>query len=165
MKNISDEILDRYKARNEKLSFKASEAAADAVPEAQGGLFDAPAVAETPALKTTKKKTTEIVDNSPKKINVMQINDNSTSNSVLVGVKKYLPNMPDDIVKQSTNSQIKQQRSPRKTTLQLQAIERSLPTPQDIRTMTDKQLKEFIPSWRTAMASVLGLAAIPNSEK
>lgn len=165
MKNISDEILDRYKARNAKLNLsrQPQTTAADDVAEGQGGLFgDAP---ETPAPKKVAKKAETPVDTSPRKISVLKINDNTQSTHIPVSVKKYLPDLPDDVTvpaPQSTTAQPKQQRSPQRQALQLQAIERTLPAPEQIRRMTDEQLRDSIPSWREAMATILALSSVKD---
>ena len=169
MRNISDEILDRYKARNAKLDLAKPVVDDEMAPiTGQGGLFgdDVPA-APTPepvAPKKTPSKKTAPIDNSPKRISVLKINDNTVSDNVPVSVKKYLPDLPDEALPQpqSTNVQQKQQGSPKRVALQLQAMEQSLPTPRQIRSMSDEQLQQALPTWRTALANIMAVAGFSD---
>lgn len=169
MRNISDEILDRYKARNAKLELTKAAPDESAPVAGQGGLFGDDAPAPAPAAKPrAAKKAEPVVDKSPRKISVLKINDNTASDNIPVTVKKYLPDLPDELEQvftpKSTNSQPRLQRSPKRTALQLQAMERSLPTPQEIRSMTDEQLRDMIPSWRTSLASILAISSVADQE-
>lgn len=173
MRNISDEILERYKARNTKLDLGNAVPDEGAPMAGQGGLFgdDVPAAPapDAPPKKAAAKKAEPVVDKSPRKISVLKINDNTASDHVPVNVKQYLPELPDEMAQvftpKSTNSQPRIQRSPQRTSLQLQAMERSLPDPQEIRSMTDEQLRDMIPSWRTAMANILAISSVAGQEK
>lgn len=168
MRNISDEILDRYKARNAKLDLAKPAVDDEAAPLAgQGGLFgdDVPAAAPEPTPAPTPKKTAKKaetpVDNSPRKIPVLKINDNSVGSSV--EVKRYLPDLPDDVLQQSATPATAQQKpAPQRIALQLHAMEQSLPSPRQIRSMPDEELKAAIPTWRTAMANILAVAGFSN---
>ncbi len=169
MRNISDEILDRYKARNAKLDLAKPVVDDEAAPLAgQGGLFgdDVPA-APAPEPATPKKapaKKDAPVDNSPRRIPVLKINDNTVSDNVPVNVKKYLPDLPDDVIPQpqSTNAQPTQQRSPQRAALQLQSMDQSLPTPRQIRALSDEELRQALPTWRTTLANIMAVAGFSN---
>lgn len=170
MRNISDEILDRYKARNAKLELDKAVPDEAAPIAGQGGLFgdDVPAPAPAAPKKAAAKKAEPVADKSPRKISVLKINDNNVSDHVPVNVKQYLPDLPDGMEQvftpKSTNAQPRVQRSPRREALQLQAMERSLPDPQEIRSMTDEQLRSMIPTWRTALANILAVSSVADQQ-
>lgn len=169
MRNISDEILDRYKARNAKLDLAKSVVDDEAAPLAgQGGLFgdDIPAAAPepAPAPKKTSSKKVEPANNSPRRVPVLKINDNTDSGSIPVNVKKYLPDLPDDVVPQQPAA-APAKKTPQRVALQLHAMEQSLPTPRQISSMSDEQLREAIPTWRAALANIMAIAGFSDQEK
>lgn len=170
MRNISDEILDRYKARNAKLDLAKPVVDDEAAPLAgQGGLFgdDVPAAAPEPAPATPKKtssKKAAPVDDSPRKISVLKINDNTDMSSIPVNVKKYLPDLPDDLIPQQPAA-APAAKTPQRAALQLHAMEQSLPTPRQISSMSDEQLRDAIPTWRAALANIMAVAGFSNQEK
>lgn len=136
----------------------------------QGGLFgdDAPAPAPAAPKKAAAKKAEPVADKSPRKISVLKINDNNVSDHVPVNVKQYLPDLPDGMEQvftpKSTSARPRVQRSPRREALQLQAMERSLPDPQEVRSMTDEQLRSMIPTWRTALANILAVSSVADQQ-
>lgn len=170
MRNISDEILDRYKARNAKLDLAKPVVDDEAAPIAgQGGLFgdDVPAATPEPAPATPKKtssKKAAPVDDSPRKISVLKINDNTDMSSIPVNVKKYLPDLPDDVIPQQPAA-APAAKTPQRAALQLHAMEQSLPTPRQISSMSDEQLRDAIPTWRAALANIMAVAGFSNQEK
>lgn len=130
--------------------------------------LDKPAPAPAAPKKAATKKAEPVADKSPRKISVLKINDNNVSDQVPVNVKQYLPDLPDGMEQvftpKSTNAQPRVQRSPRREALQLQAMERSLPDPQEIRSMTDEQLRSMIPTWRTALANILAVSSVADQQ-
>ena len=168
MRNISDEILDRYKARNAKLDLAKPVVDDEAAPLAgQGGLFgdDVPAAPapEPTTPKSAPAKKAAPVDNLPKRIPVLKINDNTVSDQVPVSVKKYLPDLPDDAIPQQPAAAPAQpKQSPQRVALQLHAMEQSLPTPRQIRGMSDEQLRQALPTWRTTLANIMAVAGFSD---
>jgi len=135
----------------------------------QGGLFgdDVPAATPEPAPATPKKtssKKAAPVDDSPRKISVLKINDNTDMSSIPVNVKKYLPDLPDDVIPQQPAA-APAAKTPQRAALQLHAMEQSLPTPRQISSMSDEQLRDAIPTWRAALANIMAVAGFSNQEK
>lgn len=163
MNHITDEILNRYKARNAdkpKIEYETPQVSDD-----QGSMFDMQPQPNYKATKTEKSKgatknTQKPLDNTPRKVSVLKINDNSIGDSIPVHVKKYLPDLGDGA--KSTNSQPNIQRSPSRERLKLQAINQILPEPKDIAAMSDEEFASAVVSWRQAMANIITIQGATN---
>ena len=174
MNHITDEILNRYKAKNAakpKIEFDTPQ---PDIAQEQGSMFGT--TPQEPINITKVSKSTgatksaqipQLTNNQPKKINVLKINDNSIGSSVPVNVKKYLPELPTESPQvtnnqSTTNSQLNIQRSPRRERLKLQAINQILPEPKDIATMSDKQFANALVSWKQALANIMSIQGATN---
>ncbi len=138
----------------------ASKLSADTLGAAKKYL-DKPAPA-TP--KKTSSKKAAPVDDSPRKISVLKINDNTDMSSIPVNVKKYLPDLPDEVIPQQPAA-APAAKTPQRAALQLHAMEQSLPTPRQISSMSDEQLRDAMPTWRAALANIMAVAGFSNQEK
>lgn len=174
MNHITDEILNRYKAKNAakpKIEFDTSQ---PDIAQGQGSMFETTPQEPINTTKVSKStgatKSTQIpqlTNSQPKKINVLKINDNSIGSSVPVNVKKYLPELPTESPQatnnqSTTNSQPNIQRSPRRERLKLQAINQILPEPKDIANMSDKQFANALVSWKQALANIMSIQGATN---
>ena len=167
MNHITDEILNRYKAQNAakpKMEFDTPQAA-----EGQGSMFDmgdTPKPAVTPKATKSKgatKSSQKPLDNSPRKIGVLKINDNTVSDSIPVHVKKYLPELPAaQPTVQSTSRQPIQHGSQSRVRLQLKAMEQVLPEPKAIATMSEPEFAQAVVSWRQTMANIMAIQGATN---
>lgn len=165
MKNITDEILSRYKAKQPTVMPQALDVP-DMPIEGQtdmfGGIAEAPTEPVTPLKDTTPVSSEPTV---PRKINIFGITDNSGDNSIPVSVRKYLP----PINQPSTNNTTVVAKNNNVTHKQLHAdikkLSDALPDKTELRKMTDQQIEEYAPSWREAMASILAIKAKMGEEE
>lgn len=164
MRNISDEIISRYKAKTPSQPQPMLDAQ-DAPLAGQSDMFGGTVTAPEPAPVKQRTITEAEKSKEPRKISVLKITDNTDGYNIPVAAKKYLPpiNQPSTNTAPATTPQ---QTSPvNKPHADIAALNAALPNKEQLARMTDQQLHDLIPDWRTAMANILAVQATINSER
>lgn len=155
MKNITDEILSRYKAKQPAAIPQALDTP-DAPLEGQADIFGG--VAEAPAAPVKQRTITEAEQSKgPRKISVLKITDNTDDYNIPVSAKKYLPPIKTPVSQPAKPVAAVQ--------AEIEALSKALPDQAELRKMTDQQIEEYAPSWREAMASILAIQATMGSRE
>ena len=158
MKNITDEILSRYKAKQPAAIPQVLDMP-DAPLEGQADIFgNVVDQAPAPAAPVKQRTITEAEQSkAPRKISVLKITDNTDDYNIPVSAKKYLPPIKTPVSQQAKPVAAVQ--------AEIAALSKALPDQAELRKMTDQQIEEYTPSWREAMASILAIQATMGAEE
>ncbi len=158
MKNITDEILSRYKAKQPSAAPQVLDMP-DAPLEGQADIFgNVVDQAPAPTAPVKQRTITEAEQSkAPRKISVLKITDNTDDYNIPVSAKKYLPEpiMP-----------VKKPAAPiEDVKRQIVELNNILPDKKQLQSMTEAQLEEASADWREAMASILAIQATMGAEE
>lgn len=158
MKNITDEILSRYKAKQPAAIPQVLDMP-DAPLEGQADIFgNVVDQAPAPAAPVKQRTITEAEQSkAPRKISVLKITDNTDDYNIPVSAKKYLPPIKTPVSQPAKPVAAVQ--------AEIAALSKALPDQAELRKMTDQQIEEYAPSWREAMASILAIQATMGAEE
>lgn len=158
MKNITDEIMRRYKAKQPAAIPQVLDIP-DTPLEGQADIFGNVAdQAPAPAAPVKQRTITEAEQSkAPRKISVLKITDNTDDYNIPVSAKKYLPPIKTPVSQPAKPVAAVQ--------AEIAALSKALPDQAELRKMTDQQIEEYAPSWREAMASILAIQATMGAEE
>ena len=164
MRNISDEIISRYKAKIPSQPPQMLDTP-DMPLTGQTDMFGGTVTAPEPAPVKQRTITEAEKSKEPRKISVLKITDNTDDYNIPVAAKKYLPPINQPSTNTAPVATPQQAKPVNKPHADIAALNAALPSRDELRKMSDDQLREYIPSWRTAMAGILALQATIGNER
>ena len=164
MRNISDEIISRYKAKIPSQPPQMLDTP-DMPLTGQTDMFGGTVTAPEPAPVKQRTITEAEKSSQPRKISVLKITDNTDDYNIPVAAKKYLPPINQPSTNNTPVATPQQAKPVNKPHADIAALNAALPSRDELRKMSDDQLREYIPSWRTAMAGILALQATMGNER